>query len=135
SKKRVCGRWRRMRARVLSDSQLNRGSRPGAGDLSRTALIFRSLLCAAMIRGLSPRGHRRVGYPAIGLRWRPLSWQIKELRVGLLDGASAGRSNTRPSFESHSNRGRVAQLVEQRIENPRVVGSIPTPATTLVKRC
>jgi hypothetical protein len=26
--------------------------------------------------------------------------------------------------------GRVAQLVEQRIENPRVVGSIPTPATT-----
>jgi MtN3 and saliva related transmembrane protein len=27
------------------------------------------------------------------------------------------------------NRGRVAQLVEQRIENPRVVGSIPTPAT------
>ena len=27
------------------------------------------------------------------------------------------------------NRGRIAQLVEQRIENPRVVGSIPTPAT------
>jgi hypothetical protein len=28
-------------------------------------------------------------------------------------------------------RGRVAQLVEQRIENPRVVGSIPTPATKI----
>jgi hypothetical protein len=25
--------------------------------------------------------------------------------------------------------GRVAQLVEQRIENPRVTGSIPVPAT------
>jgi len=27
--------------------------------------------------------------------------------------------------------GRVAQLVEQGIENPRVGGSIPSPATTL----
>src|SRR3954469_15763186 len=27
-------------------------------------------------------------------------------------------------------RGRVAQLVEQRTENPRVDGSIPSPATT-----
>jgi hypothetical protein len=27
--------------------------------------------------------------------------------------------------------GRVAELVEQRTENPRVVGSIPTPATIL----
>ncbi len=27
-------------------------------------------------------------------------------------------------------RGWVAQLVEQRIENPRVAGSIPAPATT-----
>jgi hypothetical protein len=27
--------------------------------------------------------------------------------------------------------GRVAQLVEQRIENPRVTGSIPVPATKL----
>ena len=33
-------------------------------------------------------------------------------------------SNTRPQA------GQVAQLVEQRIENPRVVGSIPTLATT-----
>src|SRR5687768_10007794 len=44
----------------------------------------------------------------------------------LLDAPRAGRFNTRPS---NSNNGRVAQLVEQRIENPRVVGSIPTPAT------
>ena len=28
------------------------------------------------------------------------------------------------------NDGWVAQLVEQRIENPRVTGSIPVPATT-----
>ena len=27
------------------------------------------------------------------------------------------------------NAGRVAQSVEQRIENPRVTGSIPVPAT------
>src|SRR6187402_1883510 len=36
-----------------------------------------------------------------------------------------------PQIGGHSNGGRVAQLVEQRIENPRVVGSIPTPATIL----
>jgi hypothetical protein len=29
--------------------------------------------------------------------------------------------------------GRVAQLVEQRIENPRVTGSIPVPATNKIK--
>ena len=29
-----------------------------------------------------------------------------------------------------TRRGQVAQLVEQRIENPRVDGSIPSPATT-----
>ena len=31
--------------------------------------------------------------------------------------------------------GRVAQLVEQRTENPRVVGSIPTPATIFSIAC
>ena len=31
------------------------------------------------------------------------------------------------------NEGWVAQLVEQRIENPRVGGSIPPPATTNIK--
>src|SRR3990167_8073755 len=31
--------------------------------------------------------------------------------------------------------GRVAQLVEQRTENPRVVGSIPTPATIFSSTC
>ena len=34
--------------------------------------------------------------------------------------------NTRPTC-----RGQIAQLVEQRIENPRVCGSIPSLATTL----
>ena len=43
----------------------------------------------------------------------------------LLDGPCTGRSNTRPSVSG----GQVAQLVEQRIENPRVGGSIPPLAT------
>ena len=47
-------------------------------------------------------------------------------RVGLLDGALAGRSNTHP-FPG----GQVAQLVEQRTENPRVGGSIPPLATNI----
>ncbi len=55
--------------------------------------------------------------------------KIKGLASALLDDAAAGRSNTRPSFGGHSNGGQVAQLVEQRTENPRVVGSIPTLAT------
>ena len=33
--------------------------------------------------------------------------------------------------QSSRNDGWVAQLVEQRIENPRVGGSIPPPATTI----
>ncbi len=28
--------------------------------------------------------------------------------------------------------GRIAQSVEQRIENPRVAGSIPAPATSII---
>ena len=32
-------------------------------------------------------------------------------------------------FDIEGNVGRVAQSVEQRIENPRVTGSIPVPAT------
>jgi hypothetical protein len=50
---------------------------------------------------------------------------IKELAARLLDGRRVDRSNTRPSVA----RGQVAQLVEQRIENPRVGGSIPPLAT------
>ena len=50
---------------------------------------------------------------------------IKELGRRLLDGPGAGRSNTRPSVPG----GQVAQLVEQRTENPRVGGSIPPLAT------
>ncbi len=48
---------------------------------------------------------------------------------------AAGRSNTRPlrtvPTPSRTPGGQVAQLVEQRIENPRVVGSIPTLATII----
>jgi hypothetical protein len=33
--------------------------------------------------------------------------------------------------QTSRNDGWVAQLVEQRIENPRVGGSIPPPATTI----
>src|SRR6187200_2136124 len=90
---------------VLSEIQRKRCGRSEAGDLSRTALIIRSLLCAVMIRGRRPRGHRRVGYPAIGFRWRLVSCEINELSCGLLDGAPARRSNTRPSIEGDSNSG------------------------------
>jgi hypothetical protein len=50
--------------------------------------------------------------------------QIKGLAPWLLDGVVGSRSNTRPSG------GQVAQLVEQRTENPRVGGSIPPLATS-----
>ena len=42
-----------------------------------------------------------------------------------LDGSGTDRSNTRPT-----SGGQVAQLVEQRTENPRVGGSIPPLATS-----
>ncbi len=45
---------------------------------------------------------------------------------GALTVGSYPRSNTRPFRASQAQ---VAQLVEQRIENPRVVGSIPTLGT------
>ncbi len=36
---------------------------------------------------------------------------------------------THPLYEGHAREGQVAQLVEQRTENPRVGGSIPPLAT------
>ena len=51
--------------------------------------------------------------------------RIKGLGCPLLDAMAGGRSNTRPP-----SGGQVAQLVEQRTENPRVGGSIPPLATT-----
>ena len=65
----------------------------------------------------SPRGQRDAG-----------TYGIKELARRLLDGLGWGRSNTRPSVSG----GQVAQLVEQRTENPRVGGSIPPLATILI---
>ncbi len=52
-----------------------------------------------------------------------------------LDAVPPNRSNTRPfrpafSAAASTIKGRVAQLVEQGIENPRVGGSIPSSATT-----
>ena len=49
--------------------------------------------------------------------------------AGLLDADFRGRSNTRPP-----SGGQVAQLVEQRTENPRVGGSIPPLATMTYKK-
>ena len=51
-----------------------------------------------------------------------------------LDESSLNGSNTRPfaaafSAPARKHKGRVAQLVEQGIENPRVGGSIPSSAT------
>ncbi len=37
----------------------------------------------------------------------------------------------KPQFNRRPLAGRIAQLVEQRTENPCVPGSIPGPATTL----
>ncbi len=53
-----------------------------------------------------------------------------------LDESSLNGSNTRPFAAAFSapackHKGRVAQLVEQGIENPRVGGSIPSSATIL----
>ena len=42
-----------------------------------------------------------------------------------------GQEVRAPIMYSHLKNGRVAQLVEQRTENPRVGGSIPLPATIL----
>src|SRR5579863_9162131 len=53
---------------------------------------------------------------------------IKGLPCYVLDAFPAGRSNPRPSPGGH-----VAQLVEQRIENPRVGGSIPPLATIKIR--
>ena len=62
-------------------------------------------------------------------------WSPPDDRVALfLDGPGARRFNTRPlGIQSVPTRpappGQVAQLVEQRTENPRVDGSIPSLAT------
>jgi hypothetical protein len=68
---------------------------------------------------------------------------FKGVRAGvpwLLDSIGPHRSNTRPGVlpgllwpaGPRSKYGQVAQLVEQRIENPRVGGSIPPLATTFL---
>jgi hypothetical protein len=58
--------------------------------------------------------------------------QPEERQTGCLAGNVVKLSEDRsPSASevSHFYNGRVAQLVEQRTENPRVGGSIPLPAT------
>ncbi len=46
---------------------------------------------------------------------------------------NARLANIKPKFANSSKEGRVAQSVEQRIENPRVASSILAPATRIQK--
>ena len=57
------------------------------------------------------------------------AWPISRtnLTAAARDGKHAGRADAAPS---PALRAQVAQLVEQRTENPRVLGSIPSLATT-----
>ena len=68
--------------------------------------------------GRFARNTALTGPADLGLIPRPTQWE--RLRVGA---ASAAKE-----------KGQVAQLVEQRIENPRVGGSIPPLATSQTKR-
>lgn len=52
------------------------------------------------------------------------------LRKGLTPCWYIGNISTRVRYDAF---GWVAQLVEQRIENPRVAGSSPAPTTTYLK--
>jgi hypothetical protein len=73
-----------------------------------------------------------VNHESVTVRGR--FWSPGRMTGLFLDGPGARRFNTRPlgiqSVLTHpAPPGQVAQLVEQRTENPRVVGSIPTLAT------
>lgn len=63
----------------------------------------------------------------VGFAWcvqlSAAGWLISAASNNPLDNRVTKRSNC-------ALIGRIAQLVEQRIENPRVDGSIPSPATT-----
>ena len=66
---------------------------------------------------------------------RRLPARFRRNRHDSLDGPASSRCNTRLSRGVLPQAdGRVAQLVEQGIENPRVGGSIPSPATIIPKR-
>ncbi len=69
---------------------------------------------------------------AAGLINRPNSWRpsrSRAARAPFAGGFYLDENRLSGRQWLFNQRGRVAQLVEQRIENPRVVGSIPTPAT------
>ena len=65
-----------------------------------------------------------------------LAESAAESRLSRLDGLDAFAIKCAPSFGRDPRpvrQGQVAQLVEQRIENPRVDGSIPPLATKQIK--
>ena len=90
--------------------------------------VFRMAWRCAIPRGTgAPRLVRLVrdAIPAADfVSLREIKGLASPIALTLLDETLAGRSNTRP----HPG-GQVAQLVEQRTENPRVGGSIPPLAT------
>jgi hypothetical protein len=65
-----------------------------------------------------------------GLERTHLYRKLKQLGVDLSRGKRGRQLMGKTVFACYnSNSGPVAQLVEQRIENPRVDGSIPSQAT------
>ena len=99
----------------------------------RISVAIATAICKLRASGLSGADCGAKGLAGTKMRfggWRgacPL--RIKGLEGALLDARALGRSNTRPS-----SGGQVAQLVEQRTENPRVGGSIPPLATRHIER-
>src|ERR1700677_1523508 len=58
-----------------------------------------------------------------------IEFNIRDTTVGCNEKNNGGLNSH--NYVSFSWLGRIAQLVEQRTENPCVAGSIPAPATTL----
>ena len=95
-------------------------STAGSHDGLRGELVIDAMLVIEVPSLRSPSAHR-IGDPA---KWDTIP-------EPLLDPLARGRLNTRPSgiLARLRQDGQVAQLVEQRTENPRVGGSIPPLAT------
>ena len=95
-------------------------STAGSHDGLRGELVIDAMLVIEVPSLWSPSAHR-IGDPA---KWDTIP-------EPLLDPLARGRLNTCPSgiLARLRQDGQVAQLVEQRTENPRVGGSIPPLAT------
>ena len=98
-------------------------STAGSHDGLPGELVIDAMLVIEVPSLRSPSAHR-IGDPA---KWDTIP-------EPLLDPLARGRLNTRPSgiLARLRQDGQVAQLVEQRTENPRVGGSIPPLATNLL---